>query len=133
VFLKICFGAFCFAIVSPEMANFTSDGIIQERVTAWRNHQGNQDHKKVQGLSERRSFFIWSKQMQDYYFLTKNNPEIIIIAQTATKRKKRNFAISAAPWAIPVNPKSAAMIASTKNKNDQRSIVFDFLKWIFKF
>lgn len=38
------------------------------------------------------------------------------------KIKNRMRAISAAPWAIPVNPKSAAIKAIIRNANDQRNM-----------
>ncbi len=38
----------------------------------------------------------------------------------------RNFAIDAAPAAIPVNPKIAATIAITKNTADHLSITYIF-------
>jgi len=38
----------------------------------------------------------------------------------------RNFAIEAAPAAIPVNPKMAATIAIMKNMADHLSIIFLF-------
>lgn len=47
------------------------------------------------------------------------------ITKSARKIKKSTFAISAAPSAIPPNPKIAAMIAITKNITDQRSINSD--------
>lgn len=41
------------------------------------------------------------------------------------KTKNNTFAIDAAPAAIPPNPKIAAIIATIKNVNDQRSIIKD--------
>ena len=50
-------------------------------------------------------------------------PNKIAITKSARKMKKRTFAISAAPSAIPPNPNIAAIIAITKNITDQRNIM----------
>jgi hypothetical protein len=42
------------------------------------------------------------------------------------KIKKRTFAIAAAPDAIPVNPKIAAIIAITRNVADHFNIIYNF-------
>src|SRR5438270_13106813 len=44
------------------------------------------------------------------------------IRQSSRKRPNRNFAIAAAPAAIPVNPNSAAIIAMTRKIIAQRSM-----------
>ena len=50
------------------------------------------------------------------------------MARTKSTRniKKSILAILAAPAAIPVNPKSAAIKAITKNITDQRNIIIGF-------
>ncbi len=50
-------------------------------------------------------------------------PNTIITSHTAKKMKNKTLAIDAAPAAISVNPKTAAIIAIIKNANDQRNIV----------
>jgi hypothetical protein len=42
------------------------------------------------------------------------------------KMKNKTFAMEAAPAAIPPNPKIAAIIATTRNITDQRSIKNNF-------
>jgi len=49
-------------------------------------------------------------------------PRIKNIRNIITNNPNRNFAIDAAPSAIPVNPKIAAIIAITKNTADHLSI-----------
>jgi hypothetical protein len=54
-----------------------------------------------------------------------NAPENREITNNTRNRKKINFAIEAAPAAIPPNPKIAATIATTRNITVQRNIVFN--------
>jgi hypothetical protein len=54
--------------------------------------------------------------------LNKLAPKIRVRRNNTTKRKNRNLAIDAAPAAIPVNPNTAAISATTKNVIDQRNI-----------
>src|SRR5690606_12191006 len=49
-------------------------------------------------------------------------PVIREITDSIRNRKKRTFAIPAAPAAIPPNPKTAAIIATTRKITVQRSI-----------
>jgi hypothetical protein len=67
-----------------------------------------------------------------YYGPSRKNYGILLAADIAKmkkirhssrKRPNRNFAIAAAPAAIPVNPKSAATIAIIKKIMAQRNIV----------
>jgi hypothetical protein len=60
------------------------------------------------------------------YLLKILAPNSMAITKSARKIKKSTFAISAAPSAIPPNPKIAAMIAITKNIIDQRNITTEF-------
>ena len=53
-------------------------------------------------------------------------PKMIVIRNNTRKIKNNTLAILAAPAAIPVNPKSAAMIAMTKKVIDHLSIKFLF-------
>ena len=46
--------------------------------------------------------------------------------QATRKKKKRIFAMSTAPAAMPPKPKMAAMIAMMKNASDQRNIQVSF-------
>lgn len=62
----------------------------------------------------------------DTYFLNKLAPKISVRRNNTTKRKNRNLAIDAAPAAIPVNPKTAAISATMKNVNAQRNIDLNF-------
>ncbi len=50
-----------------------------------------------------------------------------MIIQKARKMKNRIFAIEAAPAAIPVNPKTPAIIATTRKTNDQRNIMLNLM------
>lgn len=61
-------------------------------------------------------------------------PRITAIATNAKKKKKMNLAIDAAPEAISVKPKTAAIIAITKKMAAHFSIVvvFSFV-WMFSF
>jgi len=52
-------------------------------------------------------------------------PRIIAINQKAKKIKNITLATEAAPAAMPVKPKIAAMIAITKNMAAQRNIEVD--------
>jgi hypothetical protein len=54
-----------------------------------------------------------------------NAPEKREITNSTRNKKKINFAIEAAPAAIPPNPKIAAMTATTRNIIVQRNIVFN--------
>jgi len=49
-----------------------------------------------------------------YHFLKIDAPKTSVNTASATKTKKRTFAMEAAPAAIPPNPKMAAIIAITK-------------------
>ena len=57
------------------------------------------------------------------YFLKRVNPRIKSTRHTIINNPKINFAIDAAPAAIPVNPKIAAIIAITKNMAAHLSII----------
>jgi hypothetical protein len=59
------------------------------------------------------------------YFLKRLAPKISVRRNRITKRKNRNFAMDAAPAAMPVKPNTAAINATTKNVNAQRNIIFD--------
>ena len=54
-------------------------------------------------------------------------PKMRTINHTDINMKNRIFAISAAPAAIPVKPRTPAIIAIIKNKNDHLSITFDLM------
>jgi hypothetical protein len=57
----------------------------------------------------------------------KSDPPITKETTKSTKKKKKRIlATAAAPSAIPVKPKIAAMIAMIKNVNDHLSMIFPF-------
>ena len=59
-----------------------------------------------------------------YLFPLKSNvPPIIASRNKPKKIKNKILAMLAAPAAIPVNPKSAAIIATTKNIAGQRNMI----------
>jgi len=65
--------------------------------------------------------------IKNTYFLKRLAPKIKVRRNSTTKRKNRNFAIEAAPAAIPVNPNTAAISAMMKNVNAQRNITVVFI------
>lgn len=58
--------------------------------------------------------------------LNRNVPPISANTNSTRKIKNNTLAMPAAPDAMPVNPNSAATMATTKNINDQRNILFIF-------
>ena len=61
-----------------------------------------------------------------YNLLLKEPPNIRETMNRIIKMKNKTFAIDAAPAAIPPNPKTAAIIATTKKITVQRNIIIDF-------
>ena len=66
---------------------------------------------------------LYLKEMPVQRFFITVNPSNIAINQKAKNIKKITLATEAAPAAIPVNPKIAAMIAITKNMAAHLNIV----------
>lgn len=63
--------------------------------------------------------------MRDYIFLfNKRLPAIRVITTNTRNMKNITLAIDAAPAAIPVNPKRAAIIAITRNTTVHFNITF---------
>ena len=58
-------------------------------------------------------------------------PAISETRNNTIKRKNKIFAIPAAPAAIPVNPNSAATIATTKNIRVQRNMISILIGYVW--
>ena len=62
----------------------------------------------------------------NYHFLIRDDPATSAITKSTRKIKNSILAIEAAPAAMPVNPNTAATIATIKNIRAQRNIVIVF-------
>jgi hypothetical protein len=60
------------------------------------------------------------------YFLINEDPAINAMRNNTIKTKKRILAIDAAPAAMPVNPNTAATMATIKNMSAQRNMISKF-------